>query len=261
MRSPRVLVLRPEEHAATLAIRLRAIGVEPVVVPAVAIDPPATWDDVDATLRRLASYDWVLFTSVSGVDAFFARWYELGIPVALPRTVRWAAIGPGTAAALAGVGVSDPWIPSRYLGEAAGDELPASPGERVLRVRGEVASPVATVRLRARGMLVDEAVAYRTVEGPAASERPLLQAWDDGIDAVIFTSASTVRGFARLAQRVRINDALGGVMVVAIGPVTAAAVQEMGWQVDAVAPRYSVDGIIQAIEERRTSLAAGHTTS
>src|SRR5207249_8301425 len=108
---------------------------EPVVVPAVAIHPPAAWDGVDAALDRLALYPWVLFTSASGVDTFFARRRALGVTDALPATVRWAAIGPGTAAALAGVGVSDPWVPSRYLGEAAGDELPASPGQRVLRIR------------------------------------------------------------------------------------------------------------------------------
>jgi len=157
--------------------------------------------------------------------------------------------------------VSDPWVPSRYLGEAAGDELPASPGQRVLRIRGEVASPVATVRLRARGLVVDEVVAYRTVEAPPESDGLLQRAWDEGIDAVVFTSASTVRGFARLAQRVHIDDALGGVLIVAIGPVTADAVRGMGWQVDVVAPRYSVDGIIEAIDERRASLAAGYTTS
>jgi len=233
--TPRVLVLRPVDHAGALATRLRAIGMEPVVVPAVAIHPPAAWDGVDAALGQLALYPWVLFTSASGVDTFFARRRALG--------------------------VSDPWVPSRYLGEAAGDELPASPGQRVLRIRGEVASPVATVRLRARGLVVDEVVAYRTVEAPPESDGPLQRAWDEGIDAVVFTSASTVRGFARLAQRVHIDDALGGVLIVAIGPVTADAVRGMGWQVDVVAPRYSVDGIIEAIDERRASLAAGYTTS
>jgi len=261
MRTPRILVLRPADHAGALATRLRAIGIEPVVVPAVAIHPPAAWDGVDDALDRLASYHWLLFTSASGVETFFARRRARGMTDALPATMRWAAIGPGTAAALAGLGASDPWVPSRYLGEAAGDELPASPGQRVLRIRGEVASPVATVRLRARGLVVDEVVAYRTVEAPPESDGPLQRAWDEGIDAVVFTSASTVRGFARLAQRVHIDDALGGVLIVAIGPVTADAVRGMGWQVDVVAPRYSVDGIIEAIDERRASLAAGYTTS
>jgi len=260
MRKPRVLVLRPADYAGVLAARLQTIGMDPVVIPAVAIHPPASWEDVDAALGRLASYDWVLFTSASGVSMFFARRRAEEIAGSLPAAARWAAIGPGTAAALLAEGVDDPWVPSRYLGETAGNELPASPGQRVLRICGETASPVATVRLRGRGILVDEVVAYRTVEAPPESDSLLRHAWSEGIDAVVFTSASTVRGFARLAQRVRIDDAIGGVLIVAIGPVTADAVREMGWQVDAVAPQHSVDGIIQAIEERRTALA-GHATS
>lgn len=261
MRKPRVLVLRPVDRAGSLAARLQAIGIEPVVVPSVAIHPPASWDGVDAALNRLASYDWALFTSASGVRMFVARRRAQGRTGPLPPAVRWAAIGPGTAAALVGEGVDDPWVPSRYLGETAGDELPASPGQRVLRICGEAASPSATVRLRARGIVVDEVVAYRTVEAPPESDSLLRHAWNEGIDAVVFTSASTVRGFVRLLERCRLDDPLGGVLIFAIGPVTADAVREMGWQVDAVAPRYSVDGIIQAIKERRTTLVAGHATS
>lgn len=261
MRRPRVLVVRPADHAGALATRLQAIGIEPVLVPTVAIHPPPSWDGVDDALQRLASYHWVLFTSASGVRMFFARRRVLGMTGPLPPAVRWAAIGPGTAAALAGDGIDTAWLPSRYLGEAAGGELPASPGQRVLRVRGAAASPVATVRLRARGIVVDEVVAYRTVEAPPESEGPLRRAWTEGVDAVVFTSASTVRGFARLVERIHVDDDLGSVLIFAIGPVTAGAVQERGWQVDAVATKHSVDGIIQAIQERRTTLAAGHGTS
>src|SRR3989475_11357398 len=260
MRKPRVLVLRPVDHAGVLAARLQTIGMDPVVVPAVAIHPPVSWEDVDAALGRLASYDWVLFTSASGVCMFFARRRAQEIAGSLPAAARWAAIGPGTAAALVAEGVPDPWVPSRYLGEAAGNELPASPGQRVLRICGETASPVATVRLRGRGIVVDEVVAYRTVEAPPESDSLLRHAWSEGIDAVVFTSASTVRGFVRLAQRVRIDDKIGGVLIVAIGPERGGAVREMGWEVDAVAPQHSGDGIIRAMEERRTALA-GHATS
>src|SRR2546428_11951411 len=247
MRNRRVLVLRPADQAGALAARLQTIGMDPVVIPAVAIHPPASWEDVDAALGRLASYDWVLFTSASGVSMFFARRRAQEIAGSLPAPARWAAIGPGTAAALLAQGVHDPWVPSRYLGETAGDELPASPGQRVLRICGETATPVAPVRLRGRGILVDEVVAYRTVEAPPESDSLLRHAWSEGIDAVVFTSASTVRGFARLAQRVRIDDAIGDVVIVAIGPVTAGAARVMGWQGVAGAPPPRRDGSYQAI--------------
>src|SRR5437667_11506805 len=95
MRTPRILVLRPADHAGALATRLRAIGIEPVVVPAVAIHPPAAWDGVDDALDRLASYHWVLFTSASGVETFFARSRARGMTGAVPAYCRRGAIGAG----------------------------------------------------------------------------------------------------------------------------------------------------------------------
>lgn len=260
MQRPRVLIIRPADQADFLATRLKNIGIEPVVVPAVAVLPPVSWDSVDKALAQLRQYAWVLFTSANGVRMFFDRARTRG-GVGRLLTVRWAAIGPGTAAALEEVGITGSWLPSRYLGESVGDELPAGRGQQVLRVRGETASPVATTRLRARGISVDEVVAYRIVEAPPGSEVLLRQAWMQGIDAIVFTSASTVRGFAHLAERVGIADDVGSVTTFAIGPVTAEAMTAMGWEVHGVALQHSVDGLVSLIEERRAAIAADHATS
>ncbi len=260
MRRPRVLIIRPAGQADLLATRLQNIGMEPVVVPAVAVLPPASWHGVDAALARLGQYAWILFTSANGVRMFFDRGRTRG-GVAGSPTLRWAAIGPGTAAALQGAGITGSWLPSRYLGESVGDELPASRGQRVLRVRGETASPAATTRLRARGISVDEVVGYRIVEAPPDSEALLRQAWTRGIDAIVFTSASTVRGFAHLAERAGIADDVSSVTTFAIGPVTAEAMNALGWEVHGVALQHSVDGLVSLIEERRASIAADHATS
>ena len=261
MRRPRVLIIRPAGQADLLAARLKHIGMEPVVIPAVAILPPVSWDGVDEVLARLSQYAWVLFTSANGVRMFFDRGRTRGGGIAGSPIPRWAAIGPGTAAALEAVGINESWLPSRYLGESVGDELPASRGQHVLRVRGETASPAATTRLRARGVSVDEVVAYRIVEAPPGSEALLRQAWTEGIDAIVFTSASTVRGFAHLAQRAGIADDVSSVTTFAIGPVTAEAMTALGWTVHGVALQHSVDGLVSLIEERRASIAADHATS
>ena len=260
MRRPRVLIIRPAGQADLLAARLENIGIEPVVVPAVAVLPPVSWDGVDEALARLGQYAWVLFTSANGVRMFFDRGRTRGGVVG-PPTLRWAAIGPGTAAALEEVGIGRPWLPSRYLGESVGDELPANQGQDVLRVRGETASPVATTRLRARGVSVDEVVAYSIVEAPRGSEPLLRRAWTRGIDAIVFTSASTVRGFAHLAERAGIADDVTSVTTFAIGPVTAEAMTALGWEVHGVALQHSVDGLVSLIEERRATIAADHATS
>lgn len=237
----RVIVTRPREHAERLAARLRAIKMEPVLVPAVAFAPPATYAPLDGAISHLDRYAWTLFTSRTGARVFFERvsaWSG-----ALPEHLRWAAVGPGTAEALRARGIREVWTPTRYLSEAAGAELPAQRGDRVLRIRAEEASPQPAERLRERGVEVDEVVAYRTVEGPPESVPLLRQAISGGADGVIFTSASTVGGFARLIQAAALEHEIGRLTFIAIGPVTAKAIRALGWQVHLVAVEHSVDGI------------------
>lgn len=252
----RVIVTRPREHASRLSERLREIGIEPVIIPAVVFEAPATYDPLDAAIQKLNRYQWVLFTSRTGVRVFFERITAVG-PASVPGGVRWAAVGPGTAEALAGRGIAHAWTPSRYLSEAAGTELPARPGDRVLRVRAEVASPAPAERLRHRGVLIDEVVAYRTVEAPSDSIDLLARAFTEGVDGVIFTSVSTVRGFARLAAAAGVMSQVPALTVIAIGPITADAARAQGWPVHLVADEYSLAGIVALLGERRQANASG----
>ena len=256
----RILVTRPAEQAQTLTARLASIGVEPVALPTVAILPPASFEALDAALLHLAQYDWVVFTSRNGVQAFFERRRALGISDPLPISLQWAAIGPGTAEALVAYDVTSAWMPSRSLSEAVGDELPARPGERVLRVRAQMASPAPAERLRARGMPVEEVVAYRAQEAPEEAREPLRQAWARGLDGVIFTSASTVRGLLRLAEAVGLQEQLRTLVAIAIGPVTAREITAAGWTNTWIADEYSLDGIMQFFAERGDISAAAVRT-
>lgn len=256
-RPPRVLVTRPMDQADALAQRLVAIGVEPVVVPTVAILPPASFDALDRALRSLAAYDWVVFTSRNGVQAFCDRRRALGISGVWPSRLRWAAIGPGTAAVLEAHEIADVWMPSRYLGEALAEELPATPGGRLLRVRGETASDLPSQRLRERGVDVDDVLAYRTEEAPAGTSGLLAEAWAAGVDAVVFTSASTVRGFARAAAEAGLLQGVRNVMLIAIGPVTAEAITAAGWRADLTAAEHSLDGLVQVLAGRGEGRATG----
>lgn len=253
-RHPRFLVTRPQGQSQDLCDRLRAIGIEPVEVPAISIEPPVSYDDLDRAIRELGRYDWGLVTSQNAVAAMLERAARLGVTLLLPR-LQWAAIGPGTAEALRRHGVNNVWMPSRFLSEAAGSELPAVAGDRVLRIRAEVASDDPATLLRARGIEVTEVVAYRTVEAPSSS-RPLLRdALNAGIEGVVFTSASTVRGLIRLAQTIERSDDIGRLFIVAIGPVTAAELEAMGLLAAVVANDHSIDGIVNVLRERGMSHA------
>ena len=250
----RVLITRPINHAERLAAMLRTLGVEPVVVPSVSIESPATYALLDDAVRSLDRYQWVLFTSRTGVSVFFERVDFVGQQV--PGHLRWAAIGRGTADALHAHGIEHVWIPTRYLSEALGNELPAQRGESVLRIRAQAASPLPAKRLRSRGIEVDERVAYRTVEAPRDSVPLLRAAFAGGIDGVIFTSASTARGFARLIQHAGFQDEVASLTIVAIGPVTAGAIRALGWPVHLMADEHSLDGI-GAMFRRRPTDASG----
>lgn len=250
----RVVITRPLEHAERLAAVLRTLGIEPVVVPTVSYEPPATYGPLDDAIHLLDQYQWALFTSRTGVRIFFERVSAAGRQP--PGHLRWAAVGPGTADALRAHGFEDVWTPSRYLSKTLGEELPAGHGERVLRIRAQAASRLPAKRLRSRGIEVDERVAYRTVEAPRDSVPLLRAAFAGGIDGVIFTSASTARGFARLIQHAGFQDEVASLTIVAIGPVTAGAIRALGWPVHLMADEHSLDGI-GAMFRRRPTDASG----
>jgi len=249
----RYIVTRPAARAPALSRALRAAGIDPVEVPAVTIAPPESWGPLDGALRVVQEYDWLLLTSASGVDVLFGR---AGPDFAWPRTLRWAAIGPGTAGALGARGISEVWIPSRFLGEAVAGEMPATRGQRVLRVRAGGASEIPSEGLRARGVEVSDVIAYRTLGAPAASRGALVEAWAGGVEGVIFTSASTVRGFCDLLVETGLRDEVEAVRLVAIGPVTASALRAEGLTPFAVASEHSVRGIVEALTERSDEHAA-----
>lgn len=248
MRPARVLVTRPAGQADELRDLLRAAGFEPVEVPAIAIVPPESYEELDRAIARLGQFDWILVTSANAVAALFGRIAVIAREWTMPRR-QWAAIGPGTAGALAAYGVTDAWMPSRFLSEAILEELPARPGERLLRLRAEAAAEIAPA-LRERGITVDEVVVYRTIEAPPASVPLLREAFASPVDAVVLTSASTARGLAALARAAGVEGALHGVPIVAIGPVTTAAARAAGLEVVSVAEEHTARGVAQALHRR-----------
>ncbi|HEY6103611.1 MAG TPA: uroporphyrinogen-III synthase [bacterium] len=243
----RYIVTRPAGHAGLLSQALRRIGIDAVEIPTVAIIPPESWDPLDGALRRLLEYDWILLTSRSGVEALFER---AGRTAVWPPALRWAAIGPGTAAALRAGGITTVWIPSRFLGEAVAREMPVSRGDRVLRVRAAEASEIPSEGLRARGAEVTDVIAYRTQFPLMATGSRLAHVLAEGVEGVIFTSASTVRGFLHLVDAAGLRGSVATIRLIAIGPVTTAAIRAEGLVPYAVASEHSVQGIVDVLAGR-----------
>ena len=240
----RIVVTRARHQAPALADRLRRMGAEPVEVPTVEIADPA---DGGAALRdaaaRVRDFDWVCLTSANAVSRFLAC---LRDSRAFGTDVRVAAVGPGTAAALAAAGVVADLIPERSLAEGLVDAFPAATGTgRALLPQAAGARDVLARGLEAKGWEVEVVQAYRTV--PVALSPEAIAAAAKA-DAIAFTSASTVDSFLAAAG----PDGVPPV-VACIGPVTAAAAKAAGLTVDVVATDHTLDGLVAALT---TSLSA-----
>jgi uroporphyrinogen-III synthase len=232
----RIVITRPDPDAARLAERLRNLGAIPILAPAIEIeftDPP----ELARAVARISEYDWVVFTSKNGVEAVF----RLAREIRRKDKPRIAAIGPATAEALRRRGIEADLVPQRYVAEAILEALGDVSGLKILLPRSEIARRTLVDGLKARGAIVEEIAAYRTRSrsSPGATdsgEESLAAA-----DAITFTSSSTVRGFVESRPMPR------GAKIVCIGPITAKTAAEYGLRVDAVAERYTEDGLISAL--------------
>jgi len=237
-----VVVTRAREQASELRARLEVLGAEVLELPTISVEP------VDVVVPDLAHYGWLVFTSANGVVAFFDRGLApAGLDARALAGVRVAAIGPGTADALAKRGVRADLLPERFVAESLLEAFPdpESPGERVLLARAEQARDVLPAGLEARGYVVDVLPVYRTIPG-APDPDALARVRSGAVDALTFTSSSTVTNFC---------DAVGDLpdpqpLVVSIGPVTSKTAQERGLRIDAEAPEHTIDGLVSALVEQ-----------
>ncbi len=256
-----VIVTRTREQAAALARPLEALGAEVIALPVIEIVDPADWAPVDIAIAHLTDYDWVVFTSTNGVERLVARVREHGLEPAerfASAGVRIAAVGTATAERLASAGVRADAVPAsrdfraeglieafRVLG--AGDE---GHRWRVLLPRALEAREILPDTLRELGCEVDVVPVYRTI---TASPDPALVARlaQGGVDAVTFTSGSTVRNFLALlkTQHLEPRQVMEHLTVASIGPVTTQALEERGYEPDVEAAQPTMAAMAAAVGE------------
>lgn len=246
----RIVVTRAREQQSDFAELLEAYGAEVIECPTIAILPLEDWKAVDHCLDRIGSYHWVIFTSANGVRNFVARLRERGSDVRALHGIRVATIGPATAAALAEAGIRADVVPSEYRAEAILDALDGDlRGMRFLIPRAAEAREVLPSGLRDRGAHVDVVPVYRTVPvtDQAATVLDLLRAGQ--IDAVTFTSSSTVVGFAELFPGEDLPALLKGVTIACIGPITAETATRYGLVSDVIPPAFTIPALAEALAE------------
>ncbi len=234
-----VVVTRAREQASGLRVALEALGAEVVEMPAIAVSPLAV------EVPELSAYAWIVFTSANGVAAFFgAGLAAAGLDARALGGLRVAAIGPGTAEALSRHGIRPDLVPERFVAESLLEAfpLPEDAGERVLVARAETARDALPEGLRAKGYEVRVLPVYRTVRTEPA-EDVIERVREGRIDAVTFTSSSTVTNFCEIVGVLPDPQPV----TISIGPVTSETARERGLRVDAEADPHSIEGVVAAL--------------
>lgn len=239
----RVLVTRASEQAGALSTLLVRRGAVPIEVPLIRVTAPTSYRLLDQAIRRMPEYDWAIFTSANGVEAFLARLRRLGTDIRRLHGVRICAIGPKTAERFRAVGVWVDYQPATFTGAAIarGMRRFRLRGRRVVLIRAEEAPDLLPTVLRAYGARVEVVPAYRTVAvRPSRQQR----VWARQADVITLTSSSTARSLVQVvAPRLAADKT-----VVSIGPVTTATARSLGVRVDAQARRATIEGLVEAIE-------------
>lgn len=242
-----IVVTRTRQQASGLSSQLRLLGADVIQLPTIRIEPPSDLREFAELVQAAHSYDWIVFTSPNGVDAFFEMFFKLYDDAREIGGVRIAAIGPTTAQRIRGFHLHVDLQPAEFVAEEVANEFEKTGGVENLRIliaRAEKARDLLPKRLSGMGAIVDEAFAYRTV--PEA--RDVTGARDrlskQGADLITFTSSSTVENFLDLKL-----PWPAGMKVASIGPITSATVREHGLTVDVEAKRHDIIGLIEAVRK------------
>ncbi len=245
----RIIVTRSRSQASGLVQRLSELGAECIELPTIKVVEPDSWELLDESLAGLDTFDWIVFTSVNGVDFFFSRLFDKGLDCRALASVKLATIGPATAAKLNKYGLKSDLIPENYRAEAvvAAFGKHDLKGAKILLARAEQARQLLAKELSSMGARIVEATTYKTL-----SETPDLSALEEfsakrPADMITFTSSSTVTNFHNLASQAGKNGIEAARAVACIGPITANTARKLGYRVSTTAEVYTIEGLCRAI--------------
>lgn len=245
----RIVVTRARHQASVLSQAIEDLGGEPWEFPAIEIAPPSDPQKLIQALQKLNHFNWLIFTSVNGVEEFFKVLNEQGKDVRDLAGIELVAIGPATQAALEKRGLRVSFMPEEYRAEKIIEGLASRvlPGQSVLLARAEEARDILPESLKALGADVWDVPAYRTIVGQANKDELKSLLRDKMIHVVTFTSSSTVRNFLQLLD----GDLslLEEVKLFSIGPITSATARDLGLTIHREAEEYTIKGLVQALVE------------
>ncbi|MBZ5533876.1 MAG: uroporphyrinogen-III synthase [Acidobacteriia bacterium] len=254
----RILTTRASKQSGSLAQPLRELGADVIEIPTIEIKPPASYKPLDDALRKIATYEWLILTSVNGMEAVVERLKKLKIGMDQLKHLQIAAIGPATQRAIEAQGLKVAVTPEKYIAESVVEALRGkTEGKRVLLARAKIARDVLPTELKNAGVLLDVVEAYETVvpAGAQAKLQSLFSGRTPRPDIVTFTSSSTATNFFSLLGKDSLK-ALNNVTLASIGPVTSKALRTAGFPPAIEAREYTMQGLVLAISEHVHKVAA-----
>ncbi len=243
----RIVVTRTRKQAGGLSMALRKLGADVFELPTIRIEPPTNLMEFGELVQDAHSYDWLVFTSPNGVDAFFEMFFKLYSDLREIGGMRLAAIGPATAARLQALHLKVDLQPKEYVAEGvlkAFEKEGSVENLRMLLVHAEAARDTLPLELSKRGAIVDQAVAYRTVPETEDVSGAAERFRKEGADLITFTSSSTVENFLDLKM-----PWPAGMQTASIGAITSKTMGERGLKVDVEAKNSDIPGLVAAIRK------------
>ncbi len=251
-----IIVTRTRHQASALSTRLRALGAVVLEAPTIDLAPPGDLRRLDQAIRQIGTYDWLVLTSVNGVDAMTERMRAAGLDARSLGGVRLAAIGSATAERLNEHFLVPEVVPEQFVAESLAAELGRFDlrQKRVLLLRADIARPALREALAQCGAVCDDVPIYRTIR-PAGLPPEVVETLEaGGADWITFTSSSTFANFVEMfgGDRLRALCAPGGrLRLASIGPITSATIRDAGFVPTVEATEHTIRGLVRAIQEAR----------
>jgi uroporphyrinogen III methyltransferase/synthase len=248
----RVLITRSKSQSAGMAHRISRLAGEPVQFPAIQITDPDDYGPLDDSIGEISHYDWIIFTSVNGVERFFSRFFQLREDIRTMAGPGIGAIGPVTASKLRALNLKVDILAKEFKAEGLLAEFQRDEvyGKRFLIPRAQEAREILPEGLEAMGAHVNVVPVYKTVspeDNDIESVRGMLQKAQ--IDAITFTSSSTVTHFVEMLGLDSNPELLGATVLASIGPITSKTLERWGLGAHVEAKEYTMDGLVQALCE------------
>ncbi len=245
----KIVITRARAQASGLVSRLTRLGAQCIEIPTIKIVPPPDLSPLKKAIENIKDYDWLVLTSVNGVKFFFDTLFATGKDVRALGHLKFACIGPVTKERLADFGIISDILPETYRAESVIEAFSKTriQGKKVLLPRAMKARTILPEKLTGMGAQVDEVAAYETVLDDSGRQTLLDLLENQNIDAVTFTSSSTVSNFMTLLETENGPNLMKNVTIASIGPITSDTIRSFGLEPTIEADPYTIDGLVDSL--------------